>query len=132
MNRRSFLRGLFAAAPAIVAAPSLMKISSAIFTPKLWGDGIHDDTVALQQLIDAAVPSGKVLIPAGEYLISRAIKFTGTGYQVDALGSNIIAAPTLAEPMVALAATDISLNGLSLDATKSKFVPHMIYFGEAK
>lgn len=55
-TRRSFLRGLFAA-PAIVAASSLMPINPRLLAPmapKLWGDGIHDDTKALQWLLDNA------------------------------------------------------------------------------
>lgn len=53
-DRRSFLRGLIAA-PAIVAASSLMPVSARLLAdwpPKLWGDGIHDDTAALQWLMD--------------------------------------------------------------------------------
>ncbi len=52
MNRRSFLRGL--AAPAIVAAGSLMPVRSIerFFLPTLYGDGVRDDTAAIQALID--------------------------------------------------------------------------------
>lgn len=39
MNRRGFLRGLFIAAPAIVAAPSLMRVSALVFPPS---DSVHD------------------------------------------------------------------------------------------
>ena len=60
MNRRSFLQAILASgcAPAIVKADSLMKI----FVPRnepiiLYGDGIHDDTKALQTWFDG----GRVL-----------------------------------------------------------------------
>ena len=51
MQRRSFLGALIAAAaaPAIVRADSLMPLYVPR-PPKLWGDGIHDDTAALQWL----------------------------------------------------------------------------------
>jgi hypothetical protein len=54
-TRRGFLGAMLAAAaaPAIIRPASLMPI----YIPKpriltLWGDGIHDDTAALQALID--------------------------------------------------------------------------------
>jgi len=52
VKRRGFLAslGLLLAAPAVVRAESLMKL----VTPRLilWGDGVHDDTAALQALMD--------------------------------------------------------------------------------
>lgn len=52
-TRRGFLGSLLAlaAAPAIVRADSLMKITP-IDRLILWGDGVHDDAAALQALID--------------------------------------------------------------------------------
>lgn len=53
-TRRSFLRGLLCA-PAIVSAASLMPINPRLLfpsAPKLWADGVHDDTAALQWRID--------------------------------------------------------------------------------
>lgn len=53
-TRRSFLRSLLCA-PAIVPAASLMPINSRLLfasPPKLWGDGVHDDTAALQWRVD--------------------------------------------------------------------------------
>lgn len=65
MNRRALLRGLFAA-PAIVAASSLMPVKAALLLPpKLWGDGVHDDTAAFQAMLDAAQKSGKPLFLRG-------------------------------------------------------------------
>lgn len=53
-TRRSFLRGLLCA-PAIVSATSLMPINPRLalpLPPKLWADGVHDDTAALRWLVD--------------------------------------------------------------------------------
>ncbi len=64
MNRRSLLRGLFAA-PAVVAASSLMPISvrALVLTPpRLWGDGIHDDTAALNWLARQAAAEGRPFV----------------------------------------------------------------------
>lgn len=77
MNRRTLLRGLFAA-PAIVAASSLMpiKVMAALapLPPHLYGDGIHDDTAALQWIIDNHKGPGLVM-PSGRFLISSPVKF---------------------------------------------------------
>lgn len=75
MDRRGFLRGLFAA-PAIVAASSLMPVSAKLLLdlpPKLWGDGIHDDTAALQALLDGVRPGGSVNLN-GIYRVTRTLK----------------------------------------------------------
>ena len=56
-NRRSLLRGLFAS-PAIIAVDSLMPVKLMMAGPKLWGDGVHDDTHALQALIDSVHHGG--------------------------------------------------------------------------
>jgi hypothetical protein len=50
MNRRSFLRGLFAA-PAIIAVDRLMPIKP--WLPVIYGDGIHDDWAGLQALLNS-------------------------------------------------------------------------------
>ena len=75
MNRRSLLRGLFAA-PAIVAIGSIMPVKViehfASVVPKLWGDGIHDDSAALQYLIDNAV-GGMVRLPSGIFRVSNTL-----------------------------------------------------------
>ena len=75
MNKRDFMKGILALgiAPAIVKAENLMRIA----TPKiiLYGDGIHDDTQALQTWIDG----GRVLRPDGS-TIGRHI--TGGDYRI--------------------------------------------------
>jgi hypothetical protein len=61
MNRRNFVRTLSGilvsnfAVPAIVRAEHIMPINSSILLPKrylLYGDGIHDDTEAMQAWAD--------------------------------------------------------------------------------
>lgn len=75
-KRRGFLLGVGAllAAPAIAKADSLMQISSRVLTPKLWGDGIHDDTFALQALLDKQVETGTIVVPSGDYLITKTLE----------------------------------------------------------
>lgn len=82
MDRRGFLGAMLAlgAAPAIVRADSLMRIvvprEAALI---LWGDGIHDDTVALQTFVDGGRvvrPDGLALagvLSAGSFLVSSTI-----------------------------------------------------------
>lgn len=76
MDRRSLLRGLFAA-PAVVAASSLMPISVralASTPPHLWGDGIHDDTAALNWLVRQAAAEGRPFVLSnGVYRLSGPI-----------------------------------------------------------
>jgi hypothetical protein len=70
LSRRGFLGALLAAAaaPAIVKASSLMPIYvPKIITPAymtLWGDGVHDDTLAMQALL-----SGGLVMSAGGMLL---------------------------------------------------------------
>lgn len=80
MNRRAFLRGLIAA-PAIVAAGSLMPIRSIerFVLPTLWGDMVHDDSAAIQALVDGKpyIKNGLVvdssLLNGGQYLLNKGI-----------------------------------------------------------
>ena len=71
INRRGFLRGLVAA-PAIVAVANIMPVSARLFMPpKLWGDGIRDDTAALQWLHDEAMRSKRpFVLENGVYRVS--------------------------------------------------------------
>lgn len=75
-SRRRFLFGaaVLLAAPAIAKASSLMPISTAPWrAPKLWGDGIHDDTAAIQWMLDNPDISGVVNLPKGKYLTTATI-----------------------------------------------------------
>lgn len=94
-GRRGFLGAMLAlaAAPAIVRADSLMRI---VPTEQLilWGDGIRDDTVALQALIDgkpvrrrdgstfSRSPDGAIFLGGGLFAISSPIVLTGSGHVV--------------------------------------------------
>lgn len=96
MNRRSFLGAMFAAcaAPAIVRADSLMRIvpmhtlidvteaDIERIMHTLWGDGIHDDTLALQAALDGKsvvynsncnveMKNGVLYLAGGTYLTSK-------------------------------------------------------------
>lgn len=95
MNRRSFLQACLvaASAPAFVRAESLMKL----WIPpeqrilKLWGDGWHDDTAALQRLIDLSKGMDTpVLIPRGKQFLTTA-PLVLNGSTVYGQGSYIIA-----------------------------------------
>ena len=96
-NRRGFLGAMLAAsmAPAIVRASSLMPIFvPKIIVPKfvLWGDGIRDDTLALQALIDGKevirhdgstftrTLTNAIFLSNGTYAISAPIIFKGDGH----------------------------------------------------
>ena len=98
LSRRGFLGAMLAvaAAPAIVKASSLMPIyvpKPAILT--LWGDGVHDDTLALQALIDGKDvvrhdgatfmrhPDGSIYLASGTFAISSAIVFSGNNNRVE-------------------------------------------------
>ncbi len=51
-----------------------MPVSSRILSPKLWGDGVHDDTYALQWLIDKQAAAGPTVhIPPGAYRILKTL-----------------------------------------------------------
>lgn len=94
MNRRGFLKGMLAlsAAPAIVKAGSLMPLGriwthSAGGIITLYGDGVTDDTLALQALINGQrvmygeeilQASGReVYVPRGHYAISDTLHVDG-------------------------------------------------------
>ena len=90
MTRRGFMAAMFAAAaaPAIVRSESLMRIvtlrplDAPILT--LFGDGITDDTAALQAIVSGAPvmfggrrlcfdKNGQAVLTAGHFLISNTI-----------------------------------------------------------
>jgi len=79
-SRRRFLlgAGVLFAAPALVKVSSLMPISVPR-PPKLWGDGIHDDTKALQWFIDNN-KNGIIVIPEGLiYRVTNTLRVALTG-----------------------------------------------------
>jgi len=77
-SRRRFLLGAGAvvASAAIVKAANLMPLGL-LTVPKLWGDGIHDDTAALQYRADRAKPYEDAVPPGGIYRISDTITYKG-------------------------------------------------------
>jgi hypothetical protein len=92
-TRRGFLGAVLAlaAAPAIVKASSLMPI----YVPKLvlWGDGVTDDSAALQAFIGGSpiIYNGSILraldghirLPAGEFLLASApLQINGSGLHI--------------------------------------------------
>ncbi len=91
MNRRWFLGTMLAlgAAPAIVRAESLMKIvvpklilpngGYTVGLRRLYGDGIHDDTNALQAFFDGlAVVDNRTGLVLGDTLSLAQCKITST------------------------------------------------------
>lgn len=64
MKRRGFLAALIA----VISATLLPRWQRR--APKLWGDGIHDDTAALQWRVDHGPP-----VVGGQYLIAGTIHF---------------------------------------------------------
>lgn len=83
-SRRGFLFGAAAVAlaPAIVRASNLMPIS-VLKPPRLWGDGIHDDTEALEWFIEKEALTGHVRIPKAVYLIKRTVDVRAKDADVD-------------------------------------------------
>lgn len=77
LQRRKFIAGLGAlfAAPAIVRASSLMAVRATL--PYLWGDGIHDDTRALQVRLDSASQSSPCYIIGGHYCVTDTLTVRG-------------------------------------------------------
>lgn len=89
MNRRGFLKAIFAGAAAIAVPVSAINLVA----PKLFrlrGDGLHDDTAALQALIDGKpviAPNGTeirregnvIYIPAGTYHLGPSTRLSVFG-----------------------------------------------------
>lgn len=80
MQRRSFLAAAVAALVAPVAPvvharlpDGFVRLSEEAL-PRLWGDGVHDDTAALQARVDQCMRTGQPLwLPLGTYRISGSI-----------------------------------------------------------
>lgn len=84
-TRRNFLRMLgLATTGAVLTGPDVLEafarlthvrksFPSANLAPKLWGDGIHDDTAALQYLIDNASRSAPLYLRSGTYAIGKTL-----------------------------------------------------------
>lgn len=72
-------RGLFKFGAAAVLSAAIAPVVVAEPAPILWGDGEHDDTVALQALLD-----GKPVRVAGEDIIASSGRLDGGFYLVSA------------------------------------------------
>jgi len=60
------------------------------------GDGVTDDTAAIQAAINASVGGGTLLLPVGTYLVSDTLTFTSViTFQGQGVGSVILAASTM-------------------------------------
>ena len=60
------------------------------------GDGVTDDTAAIQAAINASVGGGTLLLPVGTYLVSATLIFTSViTFQGQGVGSVILAASTM-------------------------------------
>ena len=74
LARRGFLAGSggLLMAPAIVKAEALMRIAP----PLYWGDGLHDDTAALQAMLDRAGQAGRATftMPPGRIYVEGALR----------------------------------------------------------
>jgi len=81
MDRRGFLKTIGLVAPAVILTPGLLMPVRSIFVPPLilFGDGLHDDTSALQGLINGRVVTwadgtpATTLLRGGSYLITRTL-----------------------------------------------------------
>jgi hypothetical protein len=69
---------MWATALVLVSMTALAAEPAAVFSPKDFGaaaDGVTDDTAALQKAIDeASKTGGKVLLPAGRYLVAGSLQ----------------------------------------------------------
>ena len=87
LSRRSFLRGALTVT-AIAVAPKILTIPA---VPILYGDGVHDDTNALQTLFNGETVSiegeffkvSSGVFKGGKFLISDAINIPGGGWNID-------------------------------------------------
>lgn len=96
MNRRNFLtRSGLALGALVVGAEALEAMErlthvrksfpSATVAPRIWGDGMHDDTAAIQYAIDEAARRGvPFVLPYGSYrLASAPVVLRGTVRMTD-------------------------------------------------
>ena len=55
------------------AAAVCLSLSAAVDLPELFGDGVHDDTAAIQARLDSGVSCVYLQPPKKEYLISKTL-----------------------------------------------------------
>lgn len=91
------------------------------------GDGVTDDTAAIQAAIDAAEPNDTILLPAGTYTITTQLQMTGKdrltlrgvgpGTTISAAGNHYVLMVTDANEVVV---SDLRIVGSGNDAHKSQ------------
>lgn len=122
MGRRRLLRhalaGLLLSRPALAAfAATGARRTLSVRTSGARGDGLHDDTAAFQQAIDAMAATGGVVhVPAGRYLIDplRSVRLRSNVDLRMAPGARLIAKPNAAARAYVLLAegvTDVKISG---------------------
>ncbi|MDY0890591.1 glycosyl hydrolase family 28-related protein [Frigoribacterium sp. CFBP9030] len=122
------------AAPAVAAGPTDVDDPHVAVDVKrigARGDGRTNDTVAFQQALDlAAKVRGRVVVPAGAYLIDSVsvpmlVKIQGLGSDISRYGSgtsggvNLRHLPTSTAPMVVVTGPGTTLEGLTLQGNGS-------------
>lgn len=122
MLRRSFVAGLAAliAAPAVVKAADLMQLPR---RPVLWGDGLHDDTAALQWVLDNA-PDGRVRIPPGTYKTTAGLVVRKNVLMLNGLNSKIMRVGPRTDPGITFAevpqGAELHVRNLWIDTQQSR------------
>ena len=132
MPRRAFLRNSLMAIPVVSSVPALPLTASAAYLPPsrqrgtavlnvrnygAFGDGVHDDTAAIQKAINSLpVDGGTVFVPAGTYLIDAvtSIKLRSLMHlQLDP-GAKLVAKPTSSDNYAVVPAdvvSDVEVSG---------------------
>lgn len=104
LSRRSFLGGILAVGTAATLVRSAPLLPRAL--PMLWGDGLHDDTAALNALLSggefevsreglALRKAGMILLREGNFLVSDTISIGTEGTTI--VGGIFQASPTFRE-----------------------------------
>jgi hypothetical protein len=98
------------------------------------GDGITDDTSAIQAAIDAieAIGGGSVLLPTGVYLVSDAITIDSEGVELFGVGSNILSSAdatgasmflvddgSTADAVISVQASGVTLRDFGIDGNSA-------------
>jgi hypothetical protein len=79
VDRRGFIRRAGAALATVLAAPLFIPSDRLVFgvpkliLPTIYGDGIHDDTAAIQAMLDRG---GTILLAGGSYRLTNTLTFS--------------------------------------------------------
>ncbi|MDE2342113.1 MAG: hypothetical protein KGL63_01755 [Betaproteobacteria bacterium] len=127
-------RGFFKLVAGAALVPVAARVAKTLPTPILYGDGVHNDTIALQTLVDGGVVEfadarmaqnagwfGNVLrLPAGTFKIDTTLMFgrddqKWIGRTVDGKGSKIIAGAPMQYVLSVQDATDCTFTNLWIE-----------------